>query len=181
MAAPMSPLTELVAEAAGPLGADEERRAVDAALGALRGRRLQVYGAELRVDKRRGEPPLRRISVGLADLAGYLPYEVLVDERGEVVEVQEQPELVPPFSGREVAEAAVLARAHPELAEVADRWGVATAAFYPTAHDHDHPGPAGRRRVGLHYLDVRDPDAVRPVASAVVDLIGGGVESVAHH
>jgi hypothetical protein len=181
VASPISPLTERLAEVIVPLSRDEERRAIEAAIASVAGDRLHVYGAELRIDKRRSSVPARQIAVLLADLAGYLAYEVVVDAEGEVVEANEQPGLVPPFSESELGDALALARSVPEVVELGERWGVSPAAFYPTDHDHDEPGAPRRRRVGFHFLDSSDETAVTPVASTVVDLTRGEVESFTFH
>src|SRR4051794_8244725 len=152
MAPPISPLTQRLAAGIPPRGADEERRAIEAALAAVQGERLHVYGAELRIDKRRSSVPARRISVFLADVAAYLPYEVVVDADGKVVEVTEQPDRVPPFSPLEVGDALALARWVPEVVELGERWAVSPAVFYPPAHEHGERDPMRRRRVGFHFL-----------------------------
>jgi hypothetical protein len=180
----MSPLTRDLAEVIAPLRDDEERRAAAAALSALDLRRPMVYGVELRIDKRRGAQPNRQIGVLLADLDGYLPYEVIVGDDGTVVSAEARPDLVPPFTDDEVAEAAVLARADARLAEVTRRWGTRHGVFYPTQHGHgqDHkPATPGRRRVGLHFFDASDPANLVPLASAVVNLTAGDVTSVELH
>src|SRR5437879_5811207 len=101
-----------------PLSLAEERRAIDAALEALAGRRLRVYGAELGVGKGPGWPPRRLATVLVADLDGYTPHEVVVDlEKGSIVEATERPELVIPFSEDEQREAIVLAQSQPGIAE----------------------------------------------------------------
>jgi hypothetical protein len=179
MAPPISPLTKRLAEVIAPLSPDEERRAIQAALENVQGERLHVYGAELRIDKRRASVPARLISVFLADLAGYMPYEVVVDADGEIVEANEQPDRVPPFSQSEIGDALALARTVPEVVELGERWGVSSAVFYPTGHDDR--GAARRRRVGFHFLDISDETAVTPIASIVVDLTAGEVESVNFH
>jgi hypothetical protein len=174
-----SALTQGMIEVIAPLGADEERRAVDAALGGFEGRRMRVYGAELRIEKRRGKLPDRAVSVLLADVDPYTPYEVVVDADGAVVEAVEQPELVPPFSAAEVWDALAVARRHPALGDLAERWGVRPAPFYPTTHKHGVDEPRrGRRRVGIHFLDLADEADVVPLASVVVDLTSGEAESV---
>ena len=181
MASPMSPLTERLAEVIVPLSPDEERRAIEVALVSVAGERLHVYGAELRIDKQRSRVPARQIAVLLADLAGYLPYEVVLDADGEVIEVNEQPDLVPPFSELEVGDALALARSVPEVVELGERWGVSPAVFYPTGHDHDEPNGSRRRRIGFHFLDTSDENAVTPLATVVVDLTRVEVESFNFH
>lgn len=176
----MSALTERMMEVIAPLEADEERRAVDAAVGKFEGRRVRVYGAELRIEKRRGNLPDRAVSVLLADLDPYTPYEVVVDADGAVVEAREQSELVPPFSGSEVCDALAVARRHPALGGLADRWAVRTAPFYPTTHGQGADAPR-RRRVGVHFLDLADERHVIPLASVIVDLTSGETESVREH
>jgi hypothetical protein len=174
-----SALTESILEVIAPLGADEERRAVEAALARFEGRPMRVYGAELRIEKRRGKLPDRAVSVLLADLDAYLPCEVVVDAEGTVVDAVEQPDLVPPFSDAELGDALAVARRDPELTELAERWGVRPAPFYPSTHKHGAEQPRrGRRRVGLHFLDVADEADVVPLASIVVDLTSGETETV---
>jgi hypothetical protein len=177
----ISPLTERLAEVIVSLSPDEERRAVEAALVSVEGERLHVYGAELRIDKRRSSVPARRIAVFLADLAGYLPYEVVVDADGEVVEARELADLVLPFSPSEIGDALALARTVAEVVELGERWGVSPAVFYPSAPGDGEPEAARRRRVGFHFLDTSDETAVTPIASVVVDLTRGAVESVNFH
>lgn len=181
MTGPMSSLTERLLDVIAPLDEIEARRAVDAALAHIDLRRPLVYGAELRIEKRRRAAPDRRVSVLLADLDGYSVREAIVDEDGAVVEVIEHPDLVPPFSHEEIEEAAVLARAHPELADLARRWGVRPAIFYPPGQEGERALRGRRRRVGVHFLDCSDPAAMVPVASVVVDLSSRAVESVERH
>jgi hypothetical protein len=116
VASERSELTEAIIDVIAPLEGDEERRAVDAALSRFEGRRMRVYGAELRIEKRRGKLPGRAVSVLLADLDPYTPYEVVVDADGTVVDAVEQPELVPPFYDAELGDALAIARRPPELA-----------------------------------------------------------------
>ena len=180
----MSPLTRDLAEVIAPLRDDEERRAAAAALSTLDLRRPAIYGVELRIKKRRGAQPHRQINVLLADLDGYLPHEVIVGDDGTVISAEARPDLVPPFTEDEVAEAAVLARADARLAEVTRRWATRHGVFYPTQHGHDHDevsAERGRRRVGLHFFDTSDPANLLPLASAVVDLTAGEVTSVELH
>jgi len=185
MNGPMSSLTEQLAEVIVPLEEAEERRAVEAALTHLDLHRPVVYGAELRIEKRRGGVPDRQVTVLVADLDGFSVYEAVIVEDGTVTEAIQQPQLVPPFAAEEIAEATVLARSHPEVAETARRWGVRPAVFYPSSHDNSEKAGEERhrprRRVGVHFLDFSDPTATVPVISAVVDLTGRVVESVEDH
>lgn len=168
-------------QAVSPLTRGEERTAIKAARQRIAAERLYVYGAELHVTKRGDRPPLRQVRVVLADLGGYTPYEVLVDpEGGEVVDVRERSDLVPPFSSEEMRNALVLARSNGQIEEVANRPEVKPAMFYPIDHEHGSEHREHRRRVGIHYLDTSGPTAV-PVADAVVDLTGGGIESFVIH
>jgi transposase-like protein len=179
----MSALTRQLADVIEPLNDDEQRRAVEAGLAHVELRRPIVYGAELRIDKRRRGLPGRQVGVLLADLDGYTVYEVTVADDGSVVSAAEQPDLVPPFSDEEVAEAAVLARSDERVAEVARGWGIRSGTFYPSQHRHDgHDGEhVHRRLVGLHFLDTADAANVVPLVSAVVDLTTGEVVSVERH
>jgi transposase-like protein len=165
-----------------PLTRHEERLAVEAALDAVRSERLRVYGAELRVEKNPEGGMSRQVFVLVADLDGYTPFEVIVDpEAVRIVEVLERPELVPPFSVDEIREAIVLARSDGTVRELADRWGVEAATFYPTSRENGSEGSGRRRRLGLHLLDTNDPSVTVPVASVVVDLTAAKVESVELH
>src|SRR5262245_24959517 len=89
MISDMSSLTKQMRNVLAPLGPEEERRAVDAALASRHGTRetLLVRGAELVVEKppRRGQTPLRRVRVLISARAESVVYEVLVDERGTIV------------------------------------------------------------------------------------------------
>jgi hypothetical protein len=177
----MSPLTRDLTELVVPLGEEEERMAVETALARLDLRRPMIYGVELRIDKRRRALPRRQIGVVLAELDGYLAHEVIVADDGTVVSAEARPDLVPPFSDEEVAEAAVLARADSRVVETAQRWGVRFGTFYPSLHEHDHEvaaGERGRRRVGLRFFDARDVANVVPLVSVVVDLTGRDVVAV---
>jgi hypothetical protein len=180
---PMSSLTERLTRVIVPLEEAEARQAVEAALAHLDLRRPLVYGVELRIEKRRGGVPDRQALVLAADLDGYSVYEVVVAEDGTVVEAVDRPNVVPAFSQEEIAEATVLARDHPEVADVARRWGVRPAVFYPTRHEDDTETgpPRPQRLVGVHFLDFSDPIDVMPLVSAVVDLTGRLVASVQDH
>lgn len=178
MPSSMSALTTCLAEVIRPLGEAEERRAVAAALARVQPSRPVVHGAELRIEKRRGGVPDRQISVLVADLDGYRVHTVVVAD-GEVVQATEHPELVPPFTTEEIAEATVLAGWDPEVGEATREWGAVPAPFYPPG---DPPGATGRRRlVGVHFLDTGDHADVRPLVSAVVDLTGRQVQRVTRH
>ena len=177
-----SRLTEELIEVIAPLDADEERRAIDAALGRFEGRRTRVYGAELRIEKRRGQRPDRAVSVLVADLDPYMPVEVVVDADGAVVEVVERPELVPPFSAAEISDALAYARRESAVGELAERWSVRSAPFYPSTHSHDSDErQRDARRVGVHFLDVADEAGVVPLVSVVVNLTSGETESFRDH
>jgi hypothetical protein len=68
-----------------------------------------------------------------------------------------------------------------EVVELSERWGVSSAVFYPAGHDHGEPDAPRRRRIGFHFLDISDETAVTPIASIVVDLTSGKVESINSH
>ena len=176
-----SRLTEELIEIIAPLEADEERRAIDAALGRFEGRRMRVYGAEL-ASRSVGERPDRGVTVLVADLDPYLPIEVVVDADGAVVDVVERPELVPPFSAAEISDALAHARRESAVGELAERWAMRSAPFYPSTHSHDaDERRRDARRVGVHFLDVADEAGVMPLVSVVVNLTSGETESVRDH
>jgi hypothetical protein len=178
----MSSLTRELADVILPVSEDEERTAVEAALAHLGLRRPRVYGVELRIEKSRRAVPHRQIGVLLAELDGYLVYDVVVSDDATVVSADARPDLVPPVAEDEVAEAAVLARTDVRIDEVARRWGVGFGPFYPSRHEHDGlgGGDRGKRLVGLRYLDAGDLANVVPLLSVVVDLTGRQVMSVEH-
>jgi hypothetical protein len=172
MAWPMSPLTERLTDVIVPLDEEEERRAIDAALAHVGGRRLRLYGAELRLEKRRRQTPVRHVTVWLADTRATV-HEVVIDAEGNVVHVDVHDDLVLPFLPEEIEEATAIAATHPEIPDRVDE--PARAVFHP-AHATPHHHTAGRR-VGFHYFDARDPEALSPLASVVVDLVTGKIES----
>jgi hypothetical protein len=174
MAWPMSPLTERLGDVIAPIDEEEARRAIDAALAHVGGRQLRVHGAELRLDKRRRQNPVRQVTVWLADAGGTV-HEVVIDADGNVLNVDAHDDVVLPFLSEEIDEAAAIAATQPEISAVVEEPGVARAAFYPTHATPDHH-TAGRR-VGFHYFDARDPEALAPLASVVVDLIAGQIEA----
>jgi hypothetical protein len=180
----MSSLTRDLAEVIVPLGEEEERRAVETALAHVALRHPLIYGVELRIEKRRRALPRRQIGVLLAELDGYLVHEVVIADDGTVFSAEARPDLVPPFSDEEVAEATVLARTDSRVAELARRWGVRFGTFYPSQHGHDHdqrPGERDRRLVGLRFFDAREVAKVVPLVSVVVDVTGREVVSVEHY
>jgi hypothetical protein len=174
MAWPMSPLTERLTDVIVPLDEEEERRAIDAALAHVGGRRLRLYGAELRLEKRRRQTPVRHVTVWLADTRATV-HGVVIDAEGNVVHVDVHDDLVLPFLPEEIEEATAIAATHPEIPDRVDEPNVARAVFHPAHATPDHH-TAGRR-VGFHYFDARDPEALSPLASVVVDLVTGEIES----
>src|SRR5215217_766230 len=150
----MSPLSEAMADVIRPLGRDEERRAVEVALGRVPAGRPRVYGVELRIEKRRGRVPDRWVSVLLADLDDYVPREVVVDADGEVVTIEDRADVVPPYTAEEIGDATAIARGESEVGDLVNRWAVKTAVSYPSERK---PRPAcrgvpSRRGTGLEAL-----------------------------
>src|SRR5712691_11559999 len=164
----MSSLTRELRDVLAPLGAEEERRAIAAALASsgASGDTL-VRGAELAIDKsvRRGERPQRRVRVLLSAPAECVAREVLVDQDGRVVSDRELGPRNLPFLESEVDQARAIAERDERVAKLLAGYRVGVGTFAPMLD------AAGRHRlVGLHFLDVSNPDLPRPLTSAVVDL-----------
>lgn len=181
MSSQTSSLTDALSEAFRPLEREEEGRAVIAARDRIRGGRVEVYGVELRIEKRRGERPTRLVSVLLGDLDDYAVHEVVVDDGGEVIGVEELVDFVPPFTSNETADAIAIARGHADLQEVAARWGVETATSYPPSESSVDRRERRARLVTVRFLDTSTPNDVVPVSTVVVNLSGRAVISVEHH
>jgi hypothetical protein len=176
----VSSLTEKMREVLAPLGAEEERRAIEAALEA-RGKareNLLVRGAELVVDKPggRGERPLRRVRVLLSARAESVVREVLVEGDGKVVSDRELGPHNLPYLEAEVDEARAVAERDERVARRLTGYQVGVGTFAPMLQ------AAGRHRlVGLHFLDVSNPDIPQPLISVVVDLATGQLVQDTHH
>jgi hypothetical protein len=176
----MSSLTEKMREVLAPLGAEEERRAIEAALEA-RGKareNLLVRGAELVVDKPggRGERPLRRVRVLLSARAESVVREILVEGNGKVVSDRELGPRNLPYLEAEVDEARAVAERDEHVARRLTGYQVGVGTFAPMLQ------AAGRHRlVGLHFLDVSNPDIPQPLTSVVVDLATGQLVHDTHH
>jgi hypothetical protein len=167
----MSSLTKQMRSAITPLGAEEERRAVDAALASRNGTResLLVRGAELVIEKpsRRGETPLRRVRVLVSVRAESVVHEVLVDEQGTVVSDRDLGPRNSPYLGDEIYQARAVAERDEQVARRLAGLKVGVGTFAPML------GASRHRLVGLHFLDVSDPDIPKPLTSVVVDLATG--------
>ena len=178
MIADMSSLTEQMRNVLAPLGTEEERRAVDAALASSHGTRatLLLRGAELAIEKpaRRGETPLRRVRVLLAARAQSSVREVLVDEQGKVVSDRDLGPRNSPFLDDEVYQARAAAERDQHVAKRLASFKVGVGTFAPML------GTSGHRLVGLHFLDVSNPDLPRPLMSVVVDLATGKLVHETH-
>lgn len=167
MTTDMSSLTRELRDVLAPLGADEERRAIEAALAVSGERRetVMVRGAELAIDKIRGNRPLRRVRVLLTAPTESVVREVLVDLNGKVVSDRELGPRNLPYLESEVEQARAVAQRDEQVAKLLAGYTVGVGTFAPML------GGAGRHRlVGLHFLDVSNPDVPRPLTSVVVDL-----------
>jgi hypothetical protein len=167
--ADMSSLTRELRDVLAPLGAEEAERAIAAALAARGASRetLLVRGAELAIEKsaRRGERPQRRVRVLLTAPAECVVREVFVDPNGKVVSDRELGPRNLPFSQSEVDQARTIAERDEQVAKRIASYTVGVGTFAPMLH-----GASRHRLVGLHFLDVSNPDIPRPLISAVVDL-----------
>ena len=177
MTTDMSPLTERMRDVIAPLGAEEERRAVEAALASRDGIRqnLLVRGAELAIDKpaRRGETPVRRVRVLLSARGESVAREVLVDSYGKVVSDRELGPRNWPYLEHEVYQARAVAERDEHVAKRLAGYKVGVGTFAPMLGASGGSADARHRLVGLHFLDVSNPDIPRPLASVVVDLATG--------
>ena len=185
MTTEMSSLTEQMSDVLAPLGAEEERRAVEAALEARGGARenLLVRGAELAIDKppRRGERPLRRVRVMLGVSAESVVREVLVDSHGKVVSDRELGPRNLPYLETEVYQARAVAERDEQVAKRLTGFKVGVGTFAPMLLASGASDAARHRLVGLHFLDVSNPDIPQPLTSVVVDLATGKLVREAHH
>ena len=179
MTTDMSSLTEKMRDVLAPLGAEEERRAIEAALAARGGNRenLLVRGAELAIDKAgRNQRPHRRVRVLLSARAESVVREVLVDTTGKVVSDRELGPRNLPFLEAEVQEARTVAERDAHVARRLAGCKVGVGTFAPMLR------AAGRHRlVGLHFLDASNPDLPKPLTSVVVDLATGQLVHDTHH
>lgn len=176
MAGDASAVTERARAVLAPLGDAEAERAVHAALERV-GPEIatELRGYELLIEKarRRGEVPLRRVRVLVGEAAREAVYEVIVDDAGEVVSATRLEGQNFPFLAGEIERAEEIAARDERVAQLL-KPDVRAAAFHPPHHK------AGNRLVGLHYL-TGDPAAIEMLATAVVDLATGNVESFTEH
>jgi len=178
----MSPLTREFQDLLAPMDAEEERRAIAAALGLFREASRDttiVRGAELVIEKaaRRREPPQRRVRVLLTAPAECVAREVIVDAAGNVISDRELGPRNLPFLASEIEQARAIAERDEQVAKRLadfDRVGVGTFAPLLSAAGRD-------RLVGLHFLDIDNPDIPRPVTTAVVNLATGQLVHDSHH
>ena len=184
----MSSLTEQMRDVLAPLGAEEERRAVAAALEARGGTRENtvVRGAELAIDKapRRGERPVRRVRVLLSLRAESVVREVFVDPRGNVVSDRELGPRNVPYIETEVYQARAVAERDEQVAKRLAGFKVGVGTFAPMVLGtgaSDASDAARHRLVGLHFLDISNPDIPQPLTSVVVDLATGTLVHEADH
>jgi len=175
----MSELTERMRGILAPLTGAEERRAIEAAL-ASSTHRLDdpvVRGVELAIDKpgRRGAAPSRHVRVVLAGRNSALAHEVLLDSDGVITDERDLGPINLPYTSEEIERArAVAVRDDYVARQLVDRaYGVGT--FGPSTDD------SGHRLVGLHFVDVTDPDIPQPITSAIVDLATGVVVHEPNH
>ena len=178
-------MTDQTGDVLAPLGAEEERRAVEAALEATGGARENtvVRGVELAIDKAPGrdERPLRRARVLLSVRAESVVREVLVDPEGKVVSDRELGPRNLPYLETEVNEARAVAERDEHVAKRLAGLKVGVGTFAPMLPTAETSGAERHRLVGLHFLDVANPDLPRPLISVVVDLATGTLVREAHH
>jgi hypothetical protein len=180
----MSSLTVQMRYVIAPLGAEEEQRAVEAALASRNGtgENLLVRGAELAIDKppRRGETPVRRVRVLLSARAESVVREVLVDKSGKVVSDRELGPRNLPYLEHEISEARAVAERNDDVAKRLAGYKVGVGTFAPILGASVGSDDARHRLVGLHFLDVSNPDIPQPLTSVVVDLATGNLVHDAH-
>jgi hypothetical protein len=175
----MSELTERVRRILAPLTEAEERRAIEVAL-ASGTHRLDdpvVRGVELAVNKpgRRGEAPSRHVRVVLTGRNRALAHEFLLDSNGAITGERRLGPINFPYTSEEIEQARAVAVRDDHVArQLVDRaYGLGT--FGPST---DEPG---HRLVGLHFVDVTDPNIPQPIVSAVVDLATDAVVHEPNH
>lgn len=161
--------------AVAPLEAEEERRAVAAAVVQLdrpEQRRFRVLGAELLIDKPRrlDAAPERRIDVIVVDYDARRIVEVVVDGEGEVVDHDELA-YQPAFHPDEVGEAYEIAVRDERVARLAQLQEAAVSTFAPEVD-----AERGTRLVGLRFAVV-EQEEVRYLANVAVDLCARAVLS----
>jgi hypothetical protein len=177
----MSPLTREFQDLLAPLDAEEERRAIAAALAARKARpeAMVIRGAELAIEKAagRGERPHRRVRVLLTAPLECVAHEVIVDADGNVVSDRELGPRNLPFLASEIEQARAIAERDEQVAKLlggCHTVGIGTFAPMLSAAGRD-------RLVGLHFLDITNPDIPRPVTTAVVNLATGQLVHDSHH
>ena len=113
---------------------------------------------------------MRRVQVLIGVAVSDVVYEVIVDDVGEVVSADRREGQNSPFLPAEIERAEEIAARDERVANLLQRADVRAGAFHPPRHQ------AGHRLVGLHYVR-SDPAAIEMLATVVVDLATGEVES----
>lgn len=179
MAHDISEVTERMREVLAPLSDEEERRAIDAALAALADRLEDpvIRGVELLVNKprRRGDRPDRHLRVVLTERFGALAHEVVLGSDGALIAARELGPLNLPYTPEEIEQAHAVAVSDEHVGrQLVDR-NYRVGSFGPALDD------SGHRLVGLHFVDITDPNIPQPIISAVVDLAAGVVIEEPNH
>ena len=180
MTTDMSPLTREFQDLLAPLEAEEERRAIAAALVSAGANReaVVVRGAELAIEKaaRRGERPYRRVRVLLTAPTECVTREVIVDADGKVVSDRDLGPRNLPFLPEEVEQARAIAERDEQVAQRIAGCSVGVGTFAPGL-----PAAGRDRLVGLYFLDVANPDIPRPLTRVVVNLATRQLVHDSHH
>ncbi len=182
MNADVAPLAERNPDPHAPLHPEEERRAIEAALAARHGPRedFRVRGAELLIVKppRRDERPARQVRVLLTRRTESVVHEVLVDAEGRVIADRDLGPRSLPYQPDEIDQARAVAESDTAVNKHFGDYPIGFGTFAPmleTARSSRH------RLVGLHFLDLSNPDVPRPLVSVVVDLASGRLIHEIHH
>jgi hypothetical protein len=170
----MSDITRALEPVITPLAEGEERRAIQAAvayliqdIGGGTEPRYRVLGAELSINKPlqpRTLPP-RLIRVLIVDYGNQRNLNVVVDDRGEVVQMEDLAGYQPAFADEEVQEALGIAEHDDRVARLASLPRSFVSTFGPARDPQERA-----RLVGLRYAVDTEDEQVRILARAVVDL-----------
>src|SRR5260221_8067516 len=161
----LSSLTGDLHDVLAPLEAEEQQRAITAALAASH-ENLLVRGAELAIDKsaNRRERPHRRVRVLLSAPDECVAREVLVDPDGNVIADRDLGPRNLPYLASEIEQARAIAERDEQVARLFARYTVGVGTFAPML------GGAGRHRLGgFHFLPLLKPPQPPPRTTTAAD------------
>lgn len=164
-----SKATRGFASVIAPLKKKEEAAAIDTAkvhLAQELSEHFRIFGAELRINKPSapGKVPVRMVGVLVVDYGKRRTLEVLVDIRGQVVQVDDLRDKQLAYTSDEIKEARRIAEQHSRVAHFANMKGSFVSEFGPERASNN------ARRIGLRYAVVEKGRAGRVLAHAIVDF-----------